>query len=27
MSIDHHMIGNLTPESAVERIRSLRHQD
>ena len=27
MSIDHHVIGNLTPESAVERIRSLRHQD
>ncbi|MDP6454553.1 MAG: NAD(P)H-dependent oxidoreductase subunit E [SAR202 cluster bacterium] len=27
MSIDHHMVGNLTPEAAVERIRSLRQTD
>lgn len=26
MSIDHHLIGNLTPESAVERVRSLREK-
>ena len=27
MSIDHHMIGNLTPESAVNRVRALREKN
>ena len=27
MSIDHHLFGNITPESAVARVRSLREND
>ena len=27
MSIDHHLFGNITPESAVARVRSLRKND